>query len=1029
MLRTKKQSTLIKVIVVILFAVSLIGFRMMWNSYFQYEKNQPVATAGELDLREWDFTTNGIVTLSGEWEFYPYLLFKDVLLENNQTMKRYIQAPGNWSTVLNNDKDNPYGYGTYHLRVQVEPELNKSFKLQVPSVRSASTLYVNDMRFGSSGEVGSDIQNSKARNAPYTSSTIRPDESGEINLFIEASNFVDPRSSGLVRSVKFGLEEDIVAENNLSTILQTVAAVIFFVHGLFAIIIYFIGIRDSRLLYFSIIVTGMAIINLTYGDEKVLFQYMELDYAHTLKGASLLMLLVFLALIQVMRKQMDNLSRYIVAILTPLYILLIVTLLFLPVGFMDSFINIISYLIFATFILSIIAFLRSTQQFFGSLAFALAIIAVMSHFSWFFYLMTTGLKVVHYPFDLIIAIVCIAVVWFKQYYDLHQESLALTKKLTMIDQTKDEFLANTSHELRNPLHSILNISDAVLQREKQSLQAESVSDLETILTVSKRMSSMVNELLDIAAIKDGLPKLNLHPVSIKAITSGVIDMVIYSTEGRPVKMINNLSDDLPYVQGDENRLIQIMFNLLHNAIKFTPEGKIVVDGEVKGDQVSISVMDTGVGMSEETVKQIFDRYVQGTNAEVITEGGFGIGLYICKQLIELHGGSLEVKSALGEGSAFTFSLPVAETKMLAASEEDHYTYLEEAAVSHVPHIAEEDIDVTDLTVIEDHPRIIVVDDERVNLRVIETVLTTNQYEITSVLSAAEALELLDEREWDLIITDVMMPEMSGYELTRKVRERFSLSELPVLLVTARSTSEDIKTGFAAGANDYIAKPIDAVELRSRVKALTSARQSMRKRLQIESAWLQAQIEPHFLFNTLNSIIALSQFDLERMTEMLNAFSDILRAKFKFDNLDELVPLHKEISLIESYVHIEQVRFGERLQVTLDIDEEINVMIPTLSIQPLIENAINHGVMSRDDGGEVLLRIQSFEDHIKVTVTDNGIGIEEDILEKIRNGVFTEESGVGLINIHLRLKRLFSEGLTIESTVDQGTTVSFNIPKR
>src|SRR5690625_1751964 len=132
----------------------------------------------------------------------------------------------------------------------------------------------------------------------------------------------------------------------------------------------------------------------------------------------------------------------------------------------------------------------------------------------------------------------------------------------------------------------------------------------------------------------------------------------------------------------------------------------------------------------------------------------------------------------------------------------------------------------------------------------------------------------------------MMPEMSGYELTYKIRERFTMYELPVLLVTARTNRKDIETGFASGANDYITKPVDAIELRARVNALMDLRKSMHERLRIESAWLQAQIKPHFLFNTLNSIIALSRVDVERMNALLQSFSDVLRAKFNFENLNE-----------------------------------------------------------------------------------------------------------------------------------------------
>src|SRR5699024_2591755 len=149
---------------------------------------------------------------------------------------------------------------------------------------------------------------------------------------------------------------------------------------------------------------------------------------------------------------------------------------------------------------------------------------------------------------------------------------------------------------------------------------------------------------------------------------------------------------------------------------------------------------------------------------------------------------------------------------------------------------------------------------------------------------------------DLVIADVMMPEMSGYELTRIIRQRFTRSELPILLLTARNRQEDIENGFLAGANDYVTKPVDAVELRSRVLAHTESKQSFRARIQMESAWLQAQIQPHFLFNTLNSIIALSEIDMERMHKLVDAFSQVLRSKFNFQNLNHFIPIERELEL-------------------------------------------------------------------------------------------------------------------------------------
>src|SRR5699024_7673228 len=306
-----------------------------------------------------------------------------------------------------------------------------------------------------------------------------------------------------------------------------------------------------------------------------------------------------------------------------------------------------------------------------------------------------------------------------------------------------------------------------------------------------------------------------------------------------------------------------MFNLLHNAVKYTTTGEIIIDAHTEGNRVFVSIRDTGIGMDEKTMQHIFEPYTQGAEGKQLTESGFGLGLNISKKLVELQGGRLEVTSSLGEGSTFTFTLPIAKSSVLPESAINYEQTSASVALSPshaatAENVARADEDKISCT------RIIVVDDDALNLQVVETVLSMESYELTTVTNPKNVAKLLEQQEWDLIISDVMMPQMSGFELTRQIRERFTMSELPILLLTARDRLEDMDNGFLAGANDYVTKPISALELRARVRALIKVKKISRDRLRMESAWLQAQIQPHFLFNTINSIMALSEIDIDRM---------------------------------------------------------------------------------------------------------------------------------------------------------------------
>lgn len=230
-----------------------------------------------------------------------------------------------------------------------------------------------------------------------------------------------------------------------------------------------------------------------------------------------------------------------------------------------------------------------------------------------------------------------------------------------------------------------------------------------------------------------------------------------------------------------------------------------------------------------------------------------------------------------------------------------------------------------------------------------------------------------------------------------------------------------------GANDYVTKPVNRIEILSRVQVLTALRSSVREQLHLEAIWLQSQIQPHFLFNTLNSLVALSEIDVIKMKELLYDFSDFLRSKFQFHHVDGLVPMEEELNIVKSYLNIEQIRFGDRLAVVWDVDENSMVDIPFLTIQPLVENAINHGIMERMEGGTVTIRVAEQKDGVHVSVSDNGVGIEEKQLSNLLNRKTSDHSSVGLINTNQRILRSFGAGLHIESTVGEGMTVSFVVP--
>lgn len=1020
-------------IIIVSFIVVLIVLRLLWIMMFHHS-GQPQAVNGQLDLRNWDAAQGRTISLDGQWEFYPHswLIDKEPASGGNRSEPRLVQVPGSWDAALRPGDSTPYGYGSYRLRILLNPSRDFNYSIRVSSVRSSSALYVNGRLLAESGQTGTDRDGYTAENIPYTAS-FSSNGSSVIDIIVQASNFKDPRGSGIVRSIKFGTEAAVERETYLSASMQQMVAVVFLVHALYALILFLVGNRERRLLYFALLTLNAMFMNLLGSEEKLLHYWLPIDYDWSFKLVHLAMIGTAYALLQCVAHQLPPYWRKIDPWYAAVCAAMAILSLLLPARDIVTIQPFYFMMTGITFVYAVMTMLRtSIKEIKDNILLLMSLIAFSSSFVWWGIYIITGIKTVYYPFDLIISTACFASVWFRRYSRVHLETRKLAAKLQRADKLKDEFLANTSHELRNPLHGILNISQAVLERERDKLAEQSVNDLEIVLSIGRRMSLTLNDLLDVMGLKENVYRLQLRSFSIQTIANGVLDMLHFMTEGKSVKLINAIPEQFPQVMADENRVIQILFNLLHNAVKFTNEGEITVRGEVRDGKAFITVSDTGIGMDKETARNVFEPYEQAPPGKLIIEGGFGLGLSISKQLAELHGGTLKVHSVPGKGSEFVFTLQLA--KQTEAREEP------------APGKAAESIRLASLTAAAaaeprlsfsvpqppvaaaDRPRILAVDDDPVNLKVIETILSTEKYDITTVTSGKKALEILDSQEWDLIISDVMMPLMSGYELTRKIRKRFTITELPVLLLTARSQTEDIENGFRAGANDYVVKPVDALEVRSRVRALTEVKQSVRDRLRMEAAWLQAQIQPHFLFNTLNAVSALSDIDINRMRKLLEVFSNFLSDKFKFQNMNELAPIEEELSIVRSYLYIEKVRFDDRLNVTWEIDECKQLKLPPLTIQPLVENAVRHGIMNRMEGGTVHIRISDYGTYAEITVADDGAGMDEAVLNQLLVKKSDNKTGIGLLNTDLRLKRHYGRGLQIISKPDHGTSVSFIVYK-
>lgn len=627
---------------------------------------------------------------------------------------------------------------------------------------------------------------------------------------------------------------------------------------------------------------------------------------------------------------------------------------------------------------------------------------------------------------------------------LRQKNIALTR----MDRIKDEFLANTSHELRTPLNGIMGITESLAQGVCGRLPQKAMTNLSLIFASAKRLAGLVNDLLDFSRLKNRDIKLNLKPVDINALTDAVLSVARNLAGPKRLEFKNGIPRNIGLVEADEDRLQQILYNLIGNAIKFTERGTITVGAKQKENMVEVWISDTGIGIPQERLDSIFRAFEQVDAGVSRSYEGTGLGLSISRHLVRLHGGDIRVKSALGRGSIFTFALPAIEKSPVADNRPTRSTVnrgpAEETpavtAIESPASDAKQSLDKTPL-------QAFVVDDDPINLQVVANHLSMENITFQTATNGIDALGLIESgAPPHIMLLDIMMPKMSGYEVCRRVRKTLSPSELPIIILTAKNHVAELVEGFNCGANDYLIKPFSKDELIARVNSQLEIKEAyhtsmenrrlerevsaqIRKKEQAryreEKARLEKlryQINPHFLFNALTSIRGAILKDGATAREMVTALSEVFRLSLASRKVD-LIPVQAEIKLVRHYITIEKLRMGDYLQISISVDPEIvQARVPVFCLQPLVENAIKYGKMTSTAKLEVRIVVGKRADRLRVEVTNSGVWVKSGADKRGKS------PGIGNENIRTRLEKLYPGNHTFTRATGEGmVSVEIELP--
>jgi signal transduction histidine kinase/CheY-like chemotaxis protein len=418
---------------------------------------------------------------------------------------------------------------------------------------------------------------------------------------------------------------------------------------------------------------------------------------------------------------------------------------------------------------------------------------------------------------------------FEEVKQAKLEAEAASKVAEKANEAKSAFLSTVSHELRTPLTSVLGFTKIIRKRlEDKIFPALDRSDgknektinqisenLNVVISEGERLTHLINDVLDLAKIEAGKMEWNFEKVSLPEVAERAIMATSSLFEQKSLQLVKKIDTNIPEISGDRDKLIQVIINLISNAVKFTNSGFVTCDVYRKNDELIVSITDTGIGIAMDDYSAVFEQFKQ-VGGDTLTDKpkGTGLGLPICKEIVEHHGGRIWLESEVGKGSTFSFALPVLQTENVQP------IHLNELVKQLKVQMAQSTIHIDG-----QNATILIVDDEEAIRSLLHQELSEAGYLIEEASNGKDALEKIRVNKPDLIILDVMMPEMNGFDLAAILKNDPQTMDIPIIVL---SIVQDKARGYRIGVDRYLTKPIDTAQLFTEVGTLLEQGKSRKK---------------------------------------------------------------------------------------------------------------------------------------------------------------------------------------------------------